>query len=191
MKKSIIFLIVFFLISMVGAVVTNFILGIKYERLDWSDSYLGRKKIELPPFKYVKFYGNDKGVEGSVFVQPGNDFAFLTRIDTNDIGWYVKSDTLFFEFKSVSEKGWDVARPNVYLVAPHIAGVNVSRGYCKVRGWNIPSLDIQIGEGVWRREQVILAENMIDSLFVRVNYDGILKIEDDNKIRNKSILKIR
>lgn len=188
MRKSTVFLIIFFLTSAIGAVVTNIILAAKYDKIDWSDPYFGRKKIELPPFKYVKFFKNGEGFPGSLCVQPGNDFAFLTKIDTNDIGWNVKSDTLFFEIKSFSGKGWDGARPNVYLVAPHIEGVTVNDGYCKVRGWDIPRLNVQVGEST-REGQVMLSENTIDSLYVRVKYDKSLVIKDDNKILNKSIEK--
>lgn len=190
MKKSSIFLIVFLLASVIGSMIVNFVLGMKYENIDRSDPFFGRKKIELPPFKYVKIQGGKSNQSESIFIQPGNDFCFWTKIDTSKIGWHVKSDTLHFEFKSIHLSGWDGARPDFYLIAPHVAGITINGGICKIEGWNIPKLNVQIGSEWGWVPEVMLAENTIDSLLVKMKCDDCLEITNDNKISTKSISKL-
>lgn len=189
MKKSVVFVVVFLLISMTAAQVANFVLEIKYNKTDRSSPFFGRTKIELPPFKYLEICNATNGYAESVFVQPGDDFCLWTKVDTKKFDWHVKSDTLFLEFKSIHGSDYDGTRPDFYLIAPHIDGVTVNKGFCKIIGWNIPNLNVQIGWKSGWLPEVMLDQNTIDSLTVKMKFDSSLKITDTNKIENKSIVK--
>ena len=91
------------------------------------------------------------------------------------------------ELKALHLKGWDGSTPDIYLQAPHIAGVTVKNGYCKIEGWNVPNLNVHIGNAGGTVPEVMLAENTIESLSVRMKCDSCLRIGNGNKIANSKI----
>ena len=185
MKKSNIYLICLLSLAFLFVAGSNLVLKAEYEKIDQNDIYHGYKKEKLKPFKYLKINGKKVGVTQ---IQPGPDFEIRYNVERKMLDWKITGDTLELIHKRTLDEGTDPyytfdSKPAIYVMAPQIAGIDVTDAVNILKGWNSENFNLK-----QKGNSTLLTDNTINNLSANLNSGGYLLINGKNKIRKSDII---
>ncbi len=185
MKKSNILLICLLSLALLFVAGSNLVLKAEYEKIDQNDIYYGYKKEILKPFKYLKINGRKVGVTQ---IQPGPDFEIIYNTERKRVDWKIIGDTLELTHKRPLDEDSDPyydfdSKPAIYVMAPQIAGIDVTDAVSIVKGWKSENFTLK-----QKGNSTLLTSNTMSNLSANLRSGGYLLINGKNKIGKSEIM---